>query len=384
MKSQAKQPGLGPLPEFLEISVQRGLVDSYTAHRIELYRRSRGLGEAESRPPLLNDPPDPTLTFDNFVISGGNSLAVELAETVVSASTPPLPFNPLYIHGEIGIGKTHLLSAIFNAAEDKEALLVNTADLITELERAEERHSRAELREWLSSVEILMVDDIQFCEGREDLQHDLFSVLNHITKAHRWLVIGSDVPPSRLAGVESRLVSRLGGGVVAGIQMGNALERMDLIQHFLGDGSMPDDVVHYLAENVTDNVRRLKAVVAQLLTLHKTTHMPVTLEMAHAVVPLPEAAGRSVKASESLTHHEETPDERASSRADSRVNRFKEMLAGAESEEEQALALQIAFGERIRQLRNEQGDPEDIRRLERAVEQLREGKMEEAIRCIST
>jgi chromosomal replication initiator protein len=121
----------------------------------------------------MNDPPDPNLTFDNYVVTKGNSFAVELAGTVASKSPSQLPYNPLYLYGDVGLGKTHLLSAIANAAEDKEVLLLNTADLETELERAERLKSRAELREWLTSVEILLVDDIQLCEGRED-----FSVIS--------------------------------------------------------------------------------------------------------------------------------------------------------------------------------------------------------------
>ena len=118
--------------------------------------------------------------------------------------------------------------------QDKEVLLVNTADLETELERAERLKSRAELREWLASAEILLVDDIQLCEGRENLQRDLFSVLNHMTKTPRWVVISSDVPPTHLAGMESRLLSRLRGGVIVSLQMGDRNERLGTYKAFSG------------------------------------------------------------------------------------------------------------------------------------------------------
>ena len=135
---------------------------------------------------------------------------MELARTVAFKSPSQLPYNPLYLYGDVGLGKTHLLSAIVNAAEDKEVLLFNTSDLETELERAERLQSRAELREWLTSVEILLVDDIQLCEGREDLQRDIFSVLNHMIKAHRWVVISSDVRahPSGRRGVSAPVPPR--------------------------------------------------------------------------------------------------------------------------------------------------------------------------------
>lgn len=382
MENKRRQHGLGPLPNFLEVLVRKGIVDEHTAQRIELHRRSRGLGQFESRSSFMMDPPDPTLTFENYLVSKGNSFAVELAKTVAYKSPSQLPYNPLYIYGDVGVGKTHLLSAIANAAGDREVLIVNTADLETELELAERLKSRAELREWLTSVEILLVDDIQLCEGREGVQRDLFSVLNHMTKAHRWVVISSDVPPTRLAGVESRLLSRLRGGVIVSLQMGDGSERRDLIRHFLRERSMPEEVIDYLASNVTDNVRRLKAVVAQLLTLHEGTQTPLTIDLAQAVVP--EMISVPTKATARTSPHVATTGVRTVTTIDTRVSRFKEMLAGAESEEEQSLALQIALGERVRQLRNENGDPKAIQQLEQALDLLRDGRMEEAIRCVST
>ena len=404
MSDKPRQSGPGSLPDFLKVCVQKGILDERSAQRIELYRRSRGLGEYESRSAIMNDPPDSGLTFDNYMVCKGNSFAVELAKTVAYKFPSRLPYNPLYIYGDIGLGKTHLLSAIANAARDKKVLLVNTADLETEQERAERLKSRAELREWLVSAEILLVDDIQLCEGREDVQRDLFSVLNHMTRAQRWVVISSDVPPTRLAGVESRLLSRLRGGVIVSLQMGDGNERRNLIRLFLDEHSMPEDVVDYLADHITDDVRRLKAAVAQMLTLREGPETPLTIDMAQAVVPLPESTPESTKALEGASLDHESPGPQTSTNLDVRVSQFedalagveskdrdasstrllKKMLAGAESKEEQSLALQIAVGERIRQLRNEKGDPKAIQQLEQALDLLREGRMEEAIRCVST
>ncbi len=384
MSAEPRQFGADPLPDFLLVCVRRGIVDERTAQRIELLRRSRGIGESGVRSPLMGGSADPGLTFDNYLVCKGNSFAVELAKTVASKPPSRLPYNPLYIYGDIGLGKTHLLSAIANAAGEKEVLLVNTADLETEMERARRSQTKAEWREWLTAADILLVDDIQLCEGREDLQRDLFSVLNHMTKAQRWVVISSDVPPTRLAGIESRLLSRLGGGVIVSLQMGDGTERRDLIRHFLDERWMPDDVVDYLADHITDNVRRLKAAVVQLLTVHEGTLTPMTIDLVQAVVPLPALALPSGRIPEAASGGMVTAESRSAGSMDSRADRFKEMLSVAESKEEQSLALQIALGERIRELRGQRGDPGDIKQLEQALELLREGKMEEAIRCIST
>lgn len=372
-----------PLPEFLRICVQKGIVDESTAKRIELYRRSRGLGRYESEFALLCDPPDPSLTFDNLIQTRGNSFALELAQGVTSKSPRDLPYNPLYIYAEIGLGKTHLLSAIANAAGNKKVLLVNTADLEMEYERARREEARAELSQWLTTFEILLIDDIQLCEGCEELQRSLFSVVNHMSKAHRWIVISSDVAPTRLAGVEDRLISRLGGGVIVNLHMGDRLERSGFVKHFIGNRSIPEEVIDFLADNVTDNIRRLKASVAQLLTLAEGSRTGPTIDLARLAVGLPEN-----------THPEEPTAERFIEEFQAEVksptpstppsDRFKAMLAEADTEEEQALALQIALAERIRQLRNEETDPQALRKLEQAIDFLREGKMEEAIRCINS
>ncbi|MBI5248177.1 MAG: ATP-binding protein [Desulfomonile tiedjei] len=403
MSEKPRQPGPGSLPDFLKVCVQKGILDERSAQRIELYRRSRSFGKYQSTSAIINDPPDSGLTFDNYMVCKGNSFAVELAKTVANMSPSRLPYNPLYIYGDIGLGKTHLLSAIANAARDKKVLLINTADLETEHERAERLRSRAELREWLLSAEILLVDDIQLCEGREDVQRDLFSVLNHMTRAQRWVVISSDVPPTRLAGVESRLLSRLRGGVIVSLQMGDGNERRDLIRLFLDERSMPEDVVDYLADHITDDVRVLKAAVAQLLTLHEGPQTPLTIDIVQAVVPLPDGVPESTKAPESASPDHDTTGPQTPTNLDVRASQFedmlagveskdrdasamkllKKMLAGAESKEEQSLALQIAVGERIRQLRNAKGDTKAIQQLEQALDLLREGRMEEAIRCIS-
>jgi chromosomal replication initiator protein DnaA len=365
----------GALPDFLQTTVEKGIVDEHTAQRIELHRRSRGLGRLGILSCLLDSAPDPNLTFDNFVQCRGNSFALELAKTVACQSPSELPYNPLYIYGAVGLGKTHLLSAIANQAQDKVSILANTADLEVELEHAKGRNARAELRQWLVSADILLVDDIQMCEGNEELQRELFSILNHMIRERRWIVISSDVPPTQLAGIQNRLLSRLGGGVIISLQMGDRAERIELLQHFLQEKPVSHDVVDYLAQHVTDNIRRLKAVVSQLLMLSQISHSSVSLEMARSITledqqgPIPEMAADLGPVIEPA------PPEPQQDVKD----RFKEMLTAAESEQEQALALQIAVGERIRQLKKSGSDGESLQRFETALEALREGKLEEAI-----
>ena len=284
-----KPMALDGLPDFLRISVEKGLLDDSTARRMELYRRTRGLGEYGHLYPLLSAMPDQSMTFANFVRLRGNAFALELAQIVVAKTPVQLPYNPLYIYGEVGLGKTHLLSAIANEAAGRRVLMINTVDLAAEFVRAKRTDSQAELREWLVSMEILLVDDIQLCEGNEDLQLELFSMLNHMTGAGRWVVISSDVYPTKLVGVELRLLSRLRGGVIVGLQMADWTERLEILRHFLGDRNLPDDVLEYLAKNIADNVRQLKAAVLQLLAMEGTADSGITLDMARAVASQPDS-----------------------------------------------------------------------------------------------
>ncbi|MFC1834854.1 DnaA ATPase domain-containing protein, partial [Thermodesulfobacteriota bacterium] len=385
------------------------------------------LGEAEYVSAFLMDPVDPDLAFDNFIRCKGNAFALDLAQTVATKPPIKLPYNPLYLYGDVGLGKTHLLSAIANKSKDKSVLLVNTSDLEAEFEKAKAHQSRAELRQWLVAADILLVDDIQLCEEREELQRDVFSILNHMTRARRWVVISSDVPPNHLAGIESRLLSRLSGGVIVSLQMGDRNEQNDFVRRLVGDRDIETDVVEYMADNFGDNFRQLKSAVTQLTTRADWDGSPLSMELAFSVAeslglaPAPESTDvpevteapqeEPVEAPSPAPTEieeeavEEVPEEAPAEAADAgppepeappaeiaapdgpgtaEAKRFKEMLAGAQSEEEQALALQIALGERIRQLRKEGGDPNAIQRLEHALELVRAGKMGEAVRSLGS
>lgn len=374
---------LRALPDFLQVCVRKGIIDERAARRIELHRRSRGLGRYEIHSAVLHDPPDAGLTFESFVVTKGNNFAVEVAKRVAFESPDRLPYNPLYIYGDVGLGKTHLLSAISNAASNKHVILVNTADLEAELELAKSENASAKLRQWLTSAEILMVDDVQLCERNEDLQRTIFAVLNHMIKDHRWVVITSDAPPTRLEGVEHRLLSRLGGGVIVGLQLGDREERRTIVKSFINNPEASEEVIDYLADLGGSNIRQLKAAIAQLITQCEQTQKGPTLDMAKRVVGkpgfideivIPENDGSSSKKTETTAQK----DARSAG-----ARKFKEMLARARNEEELVVALREAIDERLRQLREGAGDVRELRRLTDARDHLQAGRVQEAIRCFS-
>ncbi len=382
-------PPRTPLAALLDSCVERGIIDQETARRIHGVGQEEALDGAPSEgawsPLLLSTELDPELTFQTLVPSRQNAFTLEMAQLVASASPARAPYNPLYVYADVGVGKTHLLSAIAHAAKRRGSMLVNIADLDAELDRARRTGQRAELRCFLGAPEVLLLDDIQLCEGREELQRELFAVLSQRMHAGRSAVITCDVPPTRLAGVEARLVSRLGAGVIVGLQMGEKDWRKDVLRRACVGRELPEDVLDFVAERVCDSVRSLKACAVQLFAWRDRTGA-LDLAAARAVLertqppapsPPPALAG-AVPAPKVRAAAQASPP--AGPSAESRAARFKQMLEGAETEDEQVLALQIALSERLRQLKAEGGDAALLGRLERALAFLREGKAEEAMR----
>ncbi len=391
------------LPPLLRACVDDGIIAQDVAETVESFRRGGGaemlqalarLGLLEDdssatvssgkrrplenySPELLESLPDPALSFSSFVPCEANAFPFEVAQKVASGEAGAA-YNPFYIFSSVGLGKTHLLSAIANAANGR-VLMVNMADVEVEFERARRLETRAEFRQFLCAPEILLIDDVQLCEGDEPLQREIFAVFNHALRKERWIVFSSDVPPTRLGGIEQRLVSRLGGGVIVGLQMCGRRERKQILRRSFGANALPEEVIDYLAENVTDNVRRIKGAAGQLIALSEGTTTPITLDMARAVVPLPQDLRRPSVVPRPVVSTD-TPDELVSPKATDRASLFREMLDAAESEEEQALALQIALGERLRELRENGGDEKSIVKLERALELIRENEIGEAMK----
>ncbi len=342
-------------------------------------------GSPHSLTPLyLYKPADPRMTFDSYVLFKANSFLLEVSNVLALREDSPSIYNPVYIYSEVGMGKTHLLSAIANASKGRHPIIINIADLEVEFERARRLNLRAELRQELISAGILLLDDLQLCEGNAEIQLELFAVLNHIIKEGNSVVISSDVPPTRLTNVESRLMSRLGGGVILELQMGDIAERIEMLQRLLGPAQMPEEVINYLAQHAANNVRQLKAVVQQLLAMSCNLEMDVTVDMVRGLVPLPADFSPPPADPRSKSIEDPVPNQKADISAEAGAERFKEMFIEAETIEEQALALQISLMERLRQLRGEEGNSENIKQLEATLNLLRDGKFEEAIKCMES
>lgn len=220
------------------------------------------------------DAPDDTLpeaaayTFDRFIVGQSNKFAH--AAAIAVAETPGKIYNPLFIYGNSGLGKTHLLLAIGQAIREKDRSVKIgyvkgdefTNDLVTSLQNG----AMEEFRRRYRNVDLFLVDDIQFIAGKERTQEEFFHTFNKIYESGHQIVITSDRPPMEMVKLEDRLRTRFEGGLMADVQPPDLETRMAIIRNkSMGVGLLlPDEIVEYIADNITANIRQIEGVVHRL------------------------------------------------------------------------------------------------------------------------
>jgi len=238
-------------------------------------------------------------TFDTFVIGKSNELAAAAAHAVAEA--PGKTYNPLFIYGATGLGKTHLMQAIAHAvlkrAPETRVLFVGAEQFINEV--IESIHSRTTpdlKRRYRSDVDLLLVDDVHFLEGKERTQEEFFHTFNALYEAGKQIVVTSDRPPKELPGLEARLVSRFEWGMVADSGLPDLEHRIAILQKKQEQDhlelTIPDDVLRFIAEHVRSNVRELEGCIIKLLLFASLKHREITIELAR------ESLADKIKASE--------------------------------------------------------------------------------------
>jgi chromosomal replication initiator protein len=207
-------------------------------------------------------------TFDNFVVGNSNKFAHAAALAV--AKNPGKAYNPLFIYGNSGLGKTHLLLAIGQAIHDTrpEAKIayVKGDDFTNQLVSSIRENTQMEFRQKYRNVDLLLVDDIQFIAGKVQTQEEFFHTFNCLYEDERQIVITSDRPPLEMVKLEDRLRTRFEGGLLADVQPPDMETRMAIIRNKAAQLGMllSDDVVEYIAENITSNIRQIEGVVKRL------------------------------------------------------------------------------------------------------------------------
>jgi chromosomal replication initiator protein len=251
------------------------------------YSTSLSAGLHES---LGGSPLDPRLTFDTFVVGRCNTLAHAAARQVAMARHGDVVmFNPLYIHGGVGLGKTHLLQSLAwagNASPDRKVLYLTAEKFMYGFVSALRAQNAIAFKDAVRSIHVLVIDDLQFLQGKST-QAEFCHTLNALVDAGRQVVVAADRPPSDLESLEERVRSRLAGGLV--VEMGSLGEelRLEILksraaaakQHHTGF-DVPPAVLVFIAKSVTHNGRDLEGALNRLLAHSKLTNSPITLEMA--------------------------------------------------------------------------------------------------------
>ena len=227
---------------------------------------------------------NPQYTFDTFVVGKSNNFAHAACVAVVEA--PGRAYNPLFLYGGVGLGKTHLMHAIGHAMlqENPNARIVYvTSEMFTnDLIEALRAGKNVEFRQRYRNVDLLMIDDIQFIAGKQAVQEEFFNTFNTLHNAGKQIVISSDRPPKEIKALEERLSSRFEWGLVADIQAPDLETRTAILRNRAQNEhvEIDDEIINFIAENIVDNIRKLEGSLNRVIAYAKLKRLPITLNLA--------------------------------------------------------------------------------------------------------
>jgi chromosomal replication initiator protein len=233
---------------------------------------------------------NPRLTFDCFVVGPSNRFTH--AACMAVAARPATVYNPLFIFGGSGLGKTHLLHAIGHAVKqarpDAKVFYVPAERFTNEMIYSIQHAQTLAFRNKYRSVDVLLIDDIQFLAGKESTQEEFFYTFNALRDAHKQVVVTADKPPKDIKMLEERLTSRFNQGLVTDIQQPDIETRIAILRNRFeqeGEGlALPEDVLLLIADRIRNNIRELEGCLVRLMAVASLTHRDVTLELAEEVL----------------------------------------------------------------------------------------------------
>ena len=225
---------------------------------------------------------NPRYRFDNFVVGSDNRLAH--AACLAVAESPARAYNPLFLYGGVGLGKTHLLHAIGNACQPAglNVLYVSSEEFTNDLINAIRTHTTPAFREKYRQVDVLLIDDIQFIAGKESTQEEFFHTFNTLHGQNKQLVISSDRSPKSLITLEERLRSRFEWGLTADIQPPDVETRLAILREKAerAGRNVPAEILDFIARQVQSNIRELEGALNRVLAYSDLSGIPLTLELA--------------------------------------------------------------------------------------------------------
>lgn len=256
--------------------------------RLSTQRGDSGLYESANTSNDISAPLDPRFTFDNFVVAKSNELAYAAARRVAEAERAP--FNPLFLYSGVGLGKTHLMHGIAWHIKmqypRKRVIYLSAEKFMFQFVRALRTKDTVAFKEQFRSVDVLMIDDVQFIGGREATQEEFFHTFNALVDQNRQVVVSADKSPSGLEGVEERMRSRLGWGLVADIHQTTYELRLGILQTKAEafEHDIPAKVLEFLAHKITSNVRELEGALNRIMAHATLVGRSISLENAQEVL----------------------------------------------------------------------------------------------------
>ena len=223
-------------------------------------------------------------TFDSFVVGPGTKFAYAAAKAV--AETPGETFNPLFIYGESGLGKTHLMHAIANdlalRSPEKKVLYTTCENFLNEFIDSIAQKSGARFRLHYRNVDVLMIDDVQFLKNKTQVQEEFFHTFNELSAQNKQIVLTSDRPPKEIATLEDRLRTRFEGGMMVDVQPPSTETKIAILKRKALDRKcvLPDEVLDFLAQNSGHDVRTLEGRLTKVIFASKLHEEPITLQLA--------------------------------------------------------------------------------------------------------
>ena len=227
-------------------------------------------------------------TFDRFVVGSNNQLAAAACRAV--AEKPARMYNPLFLYGGVGLGKTHLMHAIGHSILDEEGAgrvaYISSEQFTNQLVTSIQQGSMGEFRRRYRQMDLLLVDDVHFLAGKERTQEEFFHTFNALYDAQKQIVVTSDRPPKELPGLEERLVSRFEWGLVADIKPPDYETRVAILRKKADDDRivLDDEVIDYIAHSCTASVRELEGAVIKLLAFSSLTNQEITSSLARTAL----------------------------------------------------------------------------------------------------
>ena len=227
---------------------------------------------------------NPKYTFDTFVIGNSNSFAH--AACVAVAESPAKSYNPLFLYGGVGLGKTHLMQAIghhiLETDSTQKVVYVSSEKFTNELVNSIKDDKNEEFRNKYRNVDVLLIDDVQFIAGKERTQEEFFHTFNTLHEANKQIIISSDRPPKDIPTLEERLRSRFEMGLITDIQPPDFETRIAILRKKaqMDNTEVPDEVADYIAKNVKSNIRELEGALTRVMAYSSLTKKKVSLEVA--------------------------------------------------------------------------------------------------------